>query len=121
MRWPAVRRWESQTRRLSLAWASRGGYGTRMAQDESKLPLFSSTVSEDLLLGVGADVPLSAEEDPERIAGIAAEFKMGFEALAGVQRGVSIFGSARTPSTDPDYIRARAIAAELGRNGYSVI
>jgi uncharacterized protein (TIGR00730 family) len=89
--------------------------------DKSKLPLFASTVSEDLLLGVGADVPLSAEEDPERIAGIVEEFKMGFEALAGVQRGVSIFGSARTPSTDPDYIRARAIAAELGRNGYAVI
>lgn len=33
----------------------------------------------------------------------------------------SRFGSARTPSDDPDYIRARAIAAELGRNGYSVI
>jgi uncharacterized protein (TIGR00730 family) len=90
-------------------------------QDESKLPPFASTPSEELLLGVGEDVPLTAQDDPERIAAITAEFKMGFEALAGVQRAVSIFGSARTPATDPDYIRARAIAAELGRNGYAVI
>lgn len=92
-----------------------------MPQDDHKLPRFASTFDEDLLLGVGADVPLSAVDDPARIASIAEEFKMGFEALAGVQRAVSIFGSARTPATDPDYVRARAIASELGRNGYSVI
>jgi uncharacterized protein (TIGR00730 family) len=92
-----------------------------MPQDESNLPRFAATPSEELLLGVGADVPLTAQDDPRRIAEITAEFKMGFEALAGLQRGVSIFGSARTPQTDPDYIRARAVAAELGRNGYSVI
>ena len=92
-----------------------------MPDEESKLPRFAATFDEDLLLGVGDDVPLSAKDDPARIAGIVDEFKMGFDALAGVQRGVSIFGSARTPETDPDYIRARAIAAELGRNGYSVI
>ncbi|MBJ7355189.1 MAG: TIGR00730 family Rossman fold protein [Thermoleophilaceae bacterium] len=92
-----------------------------MADDESKLPRFAATFDEDLLLGVGEDVPLTAEDDPRRIASIAAEFKMGFEALSGVRRAVSIFGSARTPPTDPDYIRARAVAAELGRNGYSVI
>jgi uncharacterized protein (TIGR00730 family) len=89
--------------------------------DESNLPRFASTPSEELLLGVGADVPLSAKDDPARIAGITREFEMGFDALKDVQRGVSIFGSARTPVTDPDYIRARAIAAELGRNGYSII
>lgn len=92
-----------------------------MPDEESKLPRFAATFDEDLLLGVGDDVPLSAADDPERIAGIAEEFKMGFDALAGVQRGVSIFGSARTPATDPDYVRARAIAAELGRHGYSII
>ena len=57
-----------------------------MPNDESKLPRFASNVTEDLLLGVGADVPLSAEDDPARIAGIAAEFKMGFEALAEPDR-----------------------------------
>jgi len=88
---------------------------------ESKLPRFAATFDEDLLLGVGDDVPLSAQDDPARIAGIVDEFKMGFDALAGVQRGISIFGSARTQATDPDYIRARAIAAELGRHGYSII
>lgn len=92
-----------------------------MPDEESKLPHFAATFEADLLLGVGDDVPLSSKDDPARIAGITEEFKMGFEALADVQRGVSVFGSARTPETDPDYVRARAIAAELGRNGYSII
>ena len=39
--------------------------------------------------------PLEPGDDPRRIAGIAEEFKMGFDALKGVERAVSIFGSAR--------------------------
>lgn len=90
-------------------------------RDESGLPRFASTFDEDLLLGVGVDVPLDTTDDPERIHNIAAEFEYGFKALADVQRGVSIFGSARTPPDHPDYLLARQVAAELGRAGYSII
>lgn len=88
---------------------------------DSSLPPFASTTDEELLLGVGADVPLSAEDDEARIANIAEEFRMGFEALAGVPRAVSIFGSARTPESDPMYVLARKIARVLGDSDYAII
>lgn len=90
-------------------------------QNSDGLPRFANTFDEDLLLGVGLDVPLDTTDDPERIHKIAAEFEYGFEALADVQRGVSIFGSARTTPDHPDYLLARQVAAEVGRAGYSII
>ncbi len=92
-----------------------------MPEQDPKLPPFASTFDEELLLGVGADVPLSAADDDERIARISAEFRMGFSALAGIDRAVSIFGSARTAPDDPEYFRAREIARTLGEAGYAII
>jgi uncharacterized protein (TIGR00730 family) len=89
--------------------------------DETSLPLFAQTFDEELLLGVGADVALESGADPERIARIASEFKMGFDALKDVKRAVSIFGSARTPSEAEDYKQARAIAHRLGLAGYAIV
>lgn len=92
-----------------------------MPDDDRKLPPFAQTFDEELLLGVGADVPLSPEDDEERIARIAEEFRMGFSALSEVPRAVSIFGSARTLPDDPDYTLARQIARRLGEDGYAII
>lgn len=89
--------------------------------EDSKLPRFASTFDEDLLLGVGADVPLTPVDDEERIARIAREFRMGFEALANVPRAVSIFGSARTSADEPGYTLARQVARRLGEDGYAII
>ncbi|WP_218138393.1 TIGR00730 family Rossman fold protein [Thermoleophilum album] len=50
-----------------------------------------------------------------------SELERGFAALAGVERGVSIFGSARTPADHPTYVLARETAACLGRAGFAVI
>jgi uncharacterized protein (TIGR00730 family) len=88
---------------------------------ENNLPRFASTFDEDLLLGVGADVPLGPEHDEQRVAKIAAEFRMGFAALAPVERAVSVFGSARTPPDDPDYHLARQVARRLGEAGFAII
>jgi uncharacterized protein (TIGR00730 family) len=87
----------------------------------SNLPRFASTYDEDLLLGVGVDVPTSPVDDEARIASIAEEFRMGFEALAEVPRAVSIFGSARTKTDNPDYVLARQVARVLGDAGYAII
>lgn len=92
-----------------------------MSEDRPDLPPFASTLDEELLLGVGPDVPLGPESDEARIAGIAAELRMGFDALKDVQRGVSIFGSARTSPDDPDYFLAREVARTLGSAGWSII
>lgn len=88
---------------------------------DQPLPPFASTFDEALLAGIGPDVPIDAANDPQRVVEIAAEFRMGFEALASLGRAVSIFGSARTPANDPNYTLGRAVAAELGRAGYAVI
>jgi uncharacterized protein (TIGR00730 family) len=49
------------------------------------------------------------------------EFVEGFDELATLTRGVSIFGSARTRGDDPYYESARETAALLARAGFSVI
>jgi len=85
------------------------------------LPKFAGTIDEELLLGVGDDVPLSPADDGRRIAEIAEEFRMGFAALAGVPRAVSIFGSARTAPDDPGYALTRDVARRLGEAGFAII
>ena len=49
------------------------------------------------------------------------EFVEGFDELASLTRGISIFGSARTPASDPYYKLAQETAALLAREGYAVI
>ncbi len=49
------------------------------------------------------------------------EFVEGFDELATLTRGVSIFGSARTRADDPDYAAAQETAALLARAGFAVI
>jgi uncharacterized protein (TIGR00730 family) len=60
-------------------------------------------------------------KDTWRIFRIMAEFVEGFETLAKIPPSVAMFGSARSLPGTPAYERAQAIAALLGKNGYSVI
>jgi len=50
-----------------------------------------------------------------------AELDVGFDALRGVQRGVAVFGSARTPREHPRYELGRAVGRALGDAGFAVI
>jgi uncharacterized protein (TIGR00730 family) len=59
--------------------------------------------------------------DTWRVFRIMGEFVQGFEDLAHVSNGVSIFGSARTSPEDPVYQAARETAALLARAGFAVI
>jgi uncharacterized protein (TIGR00730 family) len=52
---------------------------------------------------------------------IQGEFVAGFDALADVGPAVTIFGSARTPRTDPMYGAAVATARRLARAGFAII
>ena len=58
------------------------------------------TADEALL---GSDGDEWASKDPWRVLRIQAEFVEGFDTLHGLPAAVSIFGSARTASTDPMY------------------
>jgi len=80
-----------------------------------------ATSDEELLCCLGPGFPPLAETDPERIRRIAAELGEGFSALAGVEKAVSIFGSARAARGSSEYARAREITARLGQSGFGVI
>lgn len=49
------------------------------------------------------------------------EFVNGFDELATITRGVSIFGSARTHPDDPVYESAREVGRLLGAAGFEII
>jgi uncharacterized protein (TIGR00730 family) len=60
-------------------------------------------------------------QDTWRIFRIMAEFVEGFEVMAPVKNGVSVFGSARTPPHDPYYQAAEETGRLLAKGGFSVI
>lgn len=59
--------------------------------------------------------------DSWRLFRIMSEFVEGFDTLASRRPAVSMFGSARTPPSDPYYELADNIASGLAKAGYAVI
>lgn len=59
--------------------------------------------------------------DPWRVLRITAEFVEGFDTLATIRHGVSLFGSARTTPEDPIYHAATETARLLAEGGFTVI
>ncbi len=59
--------------------------------------------------------------DPWRVFRIMGEFVEGFDTLADVFDGVAIFGSARTPVTDPHYVAAIETARLLAAESFPII
>jgi uncharacterized protein (TIGR00730 family) len=78
-----------------------------------------ATQDEQLLESPRADE--FTHTDTWRVFRIMGEFVEGFDELASVSRGVSLFGSARTPSDDPYYAAAQETAALLVKAGFAVI
>lgn len=76
------------------------------------------TLPDEDLLCCPADV---GGDDPERLARITAEIAAGFEQLADIERGVSVFGSARVGEDHRWYGAARETGALLGAAGFTVI
>jgi uncharacterized protein (TIGR00730 family) len=59
--------------------------------------------------------------DSWRIFRIMGEFVDGFEALAHISNGVTIFGSSRSEPGSPDYERAFEMGRAIAEAGYAVI
>ena len=59
--------------------------------------------------------------DTWRVFRIMGEFVEGFDELATLTRGISIFGSARSKPGNPDYVAAQETAALLAAEGFTVI
>src|SRR6185437_8569220 len=75
---------------------------------------FPVTEDEKLLqAGSSLDPRDFTRSDPWRVMRIMGEFIEGFDNLAHVQRGVSIFGSARTHPEDPQYQAAQEVSRLL--------
>lgn len=91
--------------------------------DESLRDLTTPSVTEDEKL---LQAPTAAEEDytksdPWRVMRITAEFVEGMDALASVEKGIAIFGSARTGPDDPMYKAAEETGRLLAEAGFTVI
>jgi hypothetical protein len=59
--------------------------------------------------------------DPWRVLRITSEFIEGFDSLAWIDKGVSIFGSARTGPDDPQYVAAVETGRLLAEAGFTII
>jgi uncharacterized protein (TIGR00730 family) len=86
---------------------------------DNKLP----TEDEQLLESPPPQRPeqLFQKSDSWRVLRIMGEFVWGFDHLADVSDGVTIFGSARTPATDPLYVKAVQTAMLLAQAGIPVL
>ena len=78
-----------------------------------------TTQDEQLLESPRADE--FTHTDPWRVFRIMGEFVEGFDELASLNRGISIFGSARSKPEDDDYKAAQETAALLAAEGFAVI
>ena len=59
--------------------------------------------------------------DTWRIFRIMSEFVEGFETMNEIGPAVSIFGSARTPKSDPYYEKTRKLSSMLAERGFTII
>ena len=83
---------------------------------------FSWALTEDAkLLQYGGPKADFRSTDPWRVMRITSEFIEGFDKLAQIEKGVSIFGSARTHPDDPQYLAAVEVGRLLGEKGFSII
>lgn len=91
-----------------------------MAETDSKNhPTEQVTQDEQLLQTPKPDE--FTHTDTWRVFRIMGEFVQGFDDLATITRGVSVFGSARVKGGHPHYQAAQETAALLARAGFSVI
>jgi uncharacterized protein (TIGR00730 family) len=61
------------------------------------------------------------QTDTWRVMRIMGEFIEGFDNLAPISKGVTIFGSARTHPEDPQYQAAQEVARLLAHEGFAII
>jgi len=83
---------------------------------------YAGLVTEDQkLLEMPSSGDAFTRTDPWRVMRIMGEFIEGFDTLASIRRGVTIFGSARTHPDDPQYVAAQETARILAEAGYAII
>jgi len=94
--------------------------GAHRAIDTSIREVLPTTEDAKLLQQPGPR-PDFTRTDPWRVLRIMGEFIEGFDVLANVQKGVTIFGSARTGPDDPQYAAAQETARLLSEQGFAIL
>ena len=89
--------------------------------DDAIRTFVPETEDEKLLAGPSTDPTDFTRQDTWRVLRITSEFVEGFDRLASVTKGVTIFGSARTHPEDPQYLAAQETARLLALEGFAVI
>jgi uncharacterized protein (TIGR00730 family) len=100
--------------------AARASGASRLVDDAIRSYVFPVTEDEKLLQNAPAVADFT-RTDPWRVMRITSEFIEGFDNLASVTKGVTIFGSARTHPEDPQYKAAEETARLLAEAGYAII
>jgi uncharacterized protein (TIGR00730 family) len=100
--------------------ATRASGASRVVDEAIRSYVIPVTEDEKLL-----QAPTMAADfrrtDPWRVLRIMGEFIEGFDNLASVTKGVTIFGSARTHPEDPQYKAAEETARLLAEAGFAII
>jgi uncharacterized protein (TIGR00730 family) len=100
--------------------AARSVGATRVVDDAIRN--FIGPVTEDEKLLQSSSDPVDfTRTDPWRVLRIMGEFIEGFDTLANISKGVTIFGSARTHPDDPQYKTAEEVARVLAEAGFAII
>jgi uncharacterized protein (TIGR00730 family) len=106
----------------SQAEGARRSGATKVHVDESIRSYIGPLITEDQKLLQTPSEPLDfTRTDPWRVMRIMSEFIEGFDTLASVTKGVTIFGSARTDPDDPQYEKAVEVARLLAEAGFAII
>lgn len=93
-----------------------------VAEAKKQMQTENRLVTEDQILLRSPEPEDSFKSsDSWRTFRIMAEFVQGFDNLAMITRGVSVFGSARTHPNDANYIAARETGKLLAEAGFEVI
>src|SRR5215510_1934316 len=83
---------------------------------------FTGPITEDeKLLQPGTSRGDFRQTDTWRVMRIMGEFIEGFDNLATIDKGVTIFGSARTHPDDPQYQAAQEVARLLAEAGFAIM
>ena len=93
----------------------------RTIDDSIRDSIVTAVTEDEKLLELPDPKSDYTKSDPWRVMRITAEFVEGFDTLASVSKGVTVFGSARTSPSDPMYAAAERTASLLAKAGFDVI
>ena len=105
----------------SEATGARASGASRIIDDSIRSYIGPVTEDEKLLQPSPGGAADFTRTDPWRVMRIMGEFIEGFDNLATITKGVTIFGSARTHPDDPQYQAAEETARLLAEAGFAII